>query len=98
VSRFDHDKFDSTESRSAEPFRVADHLSGALIHVEGAKFRLALVQAALSKAEAAAGREGRPTRDLRVLCAEIDVLKELLCEKERDVIQRIAIEEAKSLG
>jgi hypothetical protein len=88
----------NVEKEGPGSINVAGHLWGALAQVEGVKFRLAEVRSALFNAEEAARRVGRPYEDLRALGDEIDTLKGLLDEKVGDVLQRIAMEETKSLG
>ena len=89
MSRFNPENLDSIESESAETTTLAACLWGALVEVERSLFRLALVRSAFNSAEDAARREGRPSRDLDMLGAEIDILKDLLYEKARRVVQPI---------
>jgi hypothetical protein len=98
MPRFDPEKLESGEPEPTARFSVAGHLLDAVRQVEDAKLHLALVGSALSHAQEAARREARPCRDLRILGAEIDILYDLLDEKEADVIQRIALEETGSFG
>jgi hypothetical protein len=98
MPRFDPDWLHALEPDPAARDSVASHLLDAVRQVEDAKFHLAIVRYALSQAEESSGVVGRPSQDIVMLGNEVDVLIDLLDEKEVELIQRIATEETGSFG
>jgi hypothetical protein len=82
----------------SEDVPLAGRLMGAFSRIPAAEYQLSLLRSEIFEAEMAAEVAKRPSGDLRALGEDIDALKEMLHEKIAVVVQRLALEEARSSG
>ena len=82
----------------SEDVPLAGRLMSAFARIPAAEFQLGLLRTEIFEAEMAAAAAKRPTSDLRALGQDIEALKDMLHEKIEVVVQRLALEEARSSG